>query len=663
MRERLTSVGVMPLVSWAGLLISATGLIGLIVASIINGEWAAFGAVLFSLLVVLFGIRQLWRRHRPVELEETTVFHPFTPLSPDNAWPRGDVDGIVASLLEKHKAMPLVVGASGVGKSTLLNVLVKEKIEATRPDVDYMVISSHYADIVKQLEDLIAGCSRRHPRVIVLDQFEQWLALVEPKDYPERQRCHAALRKILKKAKRRRGCAVVISVRSEWYFDLSFLGDLVPDPTGVYAIDAPALTAENDPMRVAIRRSFLDVLGEDQEELVDEVMRQLSPSGRLSPLKAQIVGAVLERRQEAAVDVDLEYFEQELGGVRDVIDTYFREALDGSERPHLCVKILFALSVKQRFRTKTKLSTLVDTLYEDTEPIKTALAYLREQGLVIKLGTGTYAIAHDFLAEFFSTMSGAELHPVDRDNIQIYTTERGKHSSAVNARARRAIRSRRSLGPFYVASLLLLMTARFFYFGVETNLVGNAELARPLIGNLFDTTYLLIMVPYAAWIVYVGLFYDRLLVHLSESKIQRFFTIFTMLNLAISVVLGILVPYAWLIGIASAGMLFGVKMLLLSRNKEITRAARKRLREYSMPTVINMIIAGAAGIADLVLSLLYVDSHASVNTWIWSNLAVSLMVTYWCLMVATMHVSRKGIAQLLGLIGRPGSVANESLED
>lgn len=667
MRERLTSDGAMPLVSWAGLLISLLGLVALAVVSIVESEWEALATVGFGLSVVLFVVYQLWRRHKPLELEETTVFRPFAPLEPANAWPHSGIQEIVEgieSALSGGDKIPMVVGASGVGKSTLLNVLVREKIEAANEDLTYTVISSHYSDIVRQLEDLIADCDRDHPRVIVLDQFEQWVALVAPKDREEREKEEGELCAALINATQKTGCAAVISVRREWYFNLGFLNDLVPDPSGVCSIVAPPLAAEEeDPMHAAIRRAFLDVLGEDERELVDEVMTQISRGGRLSPLRAQIVGAVLERRQEAGLDVNLECFKDELGGAAGAIETYFTEALDGSPRPHLCMKILFALSVKRRFRTKEKLSTLAETLYEDIKPIRRALEYLVAQRLVVKQGTAKYAIAHDFLADFFNIKSGADLNPGERDNIQAYTATRGEHNSAVNDRARGRTDRRRPLGTILIFMLVGLMTVRFLYFGVETNLVGDTELARPLVGNWFDATYLLIMVPYVAWIVYVGLFYDRLLVHMNENKIQRFFTIFIMVNLVISVLLGIFVPYAWLIGIGSAGVVFAAKMLLLSRHQEISRAARKRLRDYSTPTLFNLIFAGGLGIGNLVLSILFVDSPTSVNTWILSNVVASLMVTYWCLAVATLHIGRGGVADLLGLIGRPRTVAYALLDD
>ena len=61
MRERLTSDGAMPLVSWGGLLVSMLGLTALAVVSIAKHEWEAVATVVFGLSVVVYVIYQLWR--------------------------------------------------------------------------------------------------------------------------------------------------------------------------------------------------------------------------------------------------------------------------------------------------------------------------------------------------------------------------------------------------------------------------------------------------------------------------------------------------------------------------------------------------------------------------------------------------------------------------
>ncbi|HEY7951216.1 MAG TPA: AAA family ATPase [Solirubrobacterales bacterium] len=662
MRERLTASAAMPIVAWAGLLIGVPGLIALIVVSIVSSEWAALASVSFGLLIDLWVLYLLLRRHRPVEVLDTSVFRPFAPLTPEQTWPRADVTRILDRILADDDAIPFIVGASGVGKSTLLNVMVRERIEAEHRNISYIVVSSGYSDLIGQLERLIADCTEDRRKVIVLDQFEQWLALIADKRYEKRKEQQESLLEVLRKAKRQQGCKIVISLRREWYFELGFLDSLVPPPDAACDVEAPAFEQIKDPMRVGIKCSFVEILGDEDEKLAEEILKALSPSGHLSPLEAQIVGAVLERRLEAGRDIDSEYFNLQLGGVSGIVDAYFREVLDGASRPDLCMKILFALSVKTRFHNGVKLSMLVESLYENTDAVREALGYLLEKRLVVKHGPARYAITHDFLAEFFNAKSGSELNPVDRDNIQIYAAAHGEHGLAVNSRNRYEVYQRKPFGMIVVTCLLLLMIARFFYFGLNTTLVGP-NIAKPLVGSMFDATYLVIFAPYAIWICYIGLFYDRLLVHLSESKLERFFSVFIVLNLIVSVLLGIFIPFAWLLGIATGGIVFGGRMLWLSRNAQIGRAAQKRLRDFALPTIGNLAFVGFIGAIGMILSFKYVKTGSEVNAWIGGSLLASAVMTYWCIALAPHHVTRSGISQLLGLIGRPGSVANAYFDD
>jgi GTPase SAR1 family protein len=652
----------MPIVAWAGLLIGVPGLIALVVVSIVEEEWAAFASVLFGLVTSMAVLWHLLRRHRAKEVPETTVFRPFASLEPNQTWPRSDVEDLVDEILNPNDRIPFVVGASGVGKSTLLNVMVRERIARVEEGVAYTVLSARYSTLVEQLEMAMSDCNPDRQTVIVVDQFEQWLALMRPKGWKERRKAQRKLRKLLRKAQKRKKFTVVISVRREWYFDTGFLGKLVPAPHQVNQIEEPALEDAKDPMRAGIRRSFVDVL--DDEKLADKILKRLSPTGRLSPLQAQVVGAVLERKIESGVEIDIKYFDDELGGVAGAIDAYFKEVLEGSARPELCLKILYALSVKTRYRTRAKLSMLVDSLYENTDTVKAELEYLVDQRLVTKPSSGTYALAHDFLAEFFNAKSGSELEPTVRDNIQIYAAAEGEHSPVVSSRNRSEVHQRKPFGMIVVACLLVFMTVRFFDFGIDWVLLGP-DVSRTLVGDLFDASFLLIFVPYAAWIFYCGLFYDRLLVHLRESRFQRIFSIFIVLNLIISVLIGAFIPVAWLVGVASGGIFFAVKMLWLSRHPDLNRSAQKRLRHYGIPTLINLLIVGGIGIVGIVFSVREVDPGigSDVSWWIGANLVASLMVTYSCLVLAPRHVSRESVAQMLGLIGRPGSKASAYLED
>jgi hypothetical protein len=660
MRERLTASTAMPILSWAGFLISVPGLIALVVASFAQQEWAALGAVLFALAVVVLVFVQLMHRHRPSSVTSTTIFRPFASLQPEQTWPRGDVGRLLEMIGKEKRFIPLVVGASGVGKSTLLDVMIRDRIKADWPDVEYTILSAQYSSLVDELRRLIAESSSGCTRVIVLDQFEQWLASVRPKSYEDRTEAQEKLRIVLQEAKGQPRCTVVISLRREWFFELRFLGGMIPSLEEVCEVQAPKTNDDKDPMRAGIRRSFIEVLGDDGD-LVDAILERLSPTGRLSPLRAQIVGAVLERKVEAGAEIDEEYFDEDLGGVSGATDAYFKEVLEGAHRPDLCMKILFALSVGAGFRGKATLHMLAGSLYENADTMRTALDYLVKQRLVTKIAVGTYALTHDFVGEYFNAKSGLEMHPVERDNIQIYAAASGEHSPAVNSRDRGEIQRRRPFGMIVVSCLLVLMLLRFLYFGVDTTLVGPS-VATPLAGSWFDAAFLPILIPYSLWICYCGLFYDRLVVHLRESRPQRILSVLIVLNLVVSVLLGIFIPIAWLIGIASGGLVFASKMLWLSRNSQISPSARERLKRFAMPTVGNLLIVAAVGVADIYFSVKYVQSGTDVNNWIWINLAVSFMITYSCLALAHLHVTRSAIAQLLGVIGRPGTVAHEFVE-
>jgi uncharacterized iron-regulated membrane protein len=200
------------------------------------------------------------------------------------------------------------------------------------------------------------------------------------------------------------------------------------------------------------------------------------------------------------------------------------------------------------------------------------------------------------------------------------------------------------------------MAMRLIYFGVDLTLVGPS-LAHPVTGSLFDASYIVILTPYAAWIIYISLFYDRVLIHLNESKTAHACSVLIIISLIVATLLGIVIPYAWLLGITIGGLAFAGKLIWLSRRPDLNRAARQRLSKYGMTTFFNLIFVAIAGIAGAYISLRYVSIDQYLGTWLIANLAASALMTYWCLVLTPMHVSRSAVAQLLGLIGRPSPLS------
>jgi len=650
-RPPFTSSEGLDLVAWSALALTAIGTVLVMVKAFAEQDWLSVEAAGFLFFVTLVVFWLLLRRHRPERLPEINVFHPFGELDAKSVWRRPtDTQRVVEAILESRPALPVVVGASGVGKSVLMEIMVREQIHRLRKDTEYTVVSDGYEELGTHLESLIPESELDADTVIVLDQFEQWLAHVVLKSAAARNANQEWLRAILLKVRDMPNCQVVLSLRSEWYYELSFLGDLIPSPGRACDIQGPKVRSAST-MRKGMLASLDRVLKD--EDLAAEVLGRLGTAGRLSPLKVQIVGAFIESRINKGDPFDLDFFDSELGGETGAIDAYFKMILNGAARPSLCMKILCALSLKTRFRDQTPLHDIRASLFERDEAVTSAGGYLIDHGLIASHG-GTYELSHDFLAEWFNSKSGTELHPIERDNIFAYIGAGGEHNDVVLSAEQRAQQGRIRWGLIAIFTLLVVMTVRLFYFGVDCTI--GPSLAHPVAGSLLDSTYILILTPYAAWILYVSLFYDRVLINLKESPAAHAFSVFIVLNLIFSTLLGIVVPFAWLIGIATGGLAFAGKLLWLSRRPNLNQSARGRLSEFGMTTLGNIIFVGVVGAINLYVSFTYVQEGDPLGTWLAFNLLASALMTYWCLILTPRHVSRSGVSQLLGLIGRPNPV-------
>ncbi|HEX4863616.1 MAG TPA: hypothetical protein VFV02_06065, partial [Acidimicrobiales bacterium] len=302
---------------------------------------------------------------------------------------------------------------------------------------------------------------------------------------------------------------------------------------------------------------------------------------------------------------------------------------------------------------ETEKARILAGIFEDERLVNGALDYLVNRNLVISNGSGRYELAHDFLAEFFSEKSGAELHPIERDNIFVAIAAPDQGGGEVLIAHQRTKLKRRRLGRVVLGLLLAVMGVRFLYFGLDTTVVGPS-VSHPVSGNLFDVSYAIILIPYAVWVAYVATFYDRVFIYLKESGWDRVLSVFVLMNLAIAVCIGILVPIGWIFGLTIGGVAFGLKLIMLARRPELNISARRRLRQFGTVTLFNLGVAAVLGIAAIYFSVSVVSTEADVETWIWANLFASLLVTYWCLALVPTPISRSGVSQLLGLMGRPG---------
>jgi hypothetical protein len=655
-RRLLASNRTQLVIGYLALVVASGSLLWALLASLAAGQLAAAGALAFLILSSFAVCWRVLHRRIPKDPRSTEVFRPFTPLDADTVWRRPvDVTRIVTAIFDCSSTIPLVVGSSGVGKSTLLDVMVREYLTESRPDLRYVLIDT-YADVRPTLVRFIKERSPKEHLVIVLDQFEQWLGRSRLLSRADRAQEQEWLAGVLKDSGEAASYTILLSVRREWYYDLRFLGSLVPAPVDACDIQEPLTTDDADEMRQEILGSFMRVLSDTN--VSGRLLTLIGPAGRLSPLKAQIVGAVVEWHRVNGRRIDVDYFESIIGGTDQAIDSYFEAVLDGAERRDICLKVLCALSVKTRFRQEMELGDILGSFFEDTATVQEAVKYLAERGLIRERGIGYLDLAHDYLAEYFNSKSGADLNPIERDNIHIHAETGGLINrdvlldQAIESDAKTHVRSRLPLGRIVVVPLLVIMVVRLLDFGINWTLVGPS-IAHTVKKNFLDTSYIPIFVPHAAWVIYIALFYDRIFRRINESRSARLFSIVVVVNLIISIGVGIFIPFAWLASIATGGVVLGLKLLALSRRPDLNRTARERLTVFGGTTLFNLLFLACLGVGDLYASLHYVHTRHAASTWVAVNVGLSAMMTYACLVLAPIHVSRSGMSQLLGLMARP----------
>lgn len=193
----------------------------------------------------------------------------------------------------------------------LLDVLVRDHLTSLAPDLAYYIIVG-YSTLVSDFTRLTDRHTPGGATVIVLNQFEQWLARIRNLSPQERNDEREAFRIMLDNALVSTEISVVISVRREWYCDLRFLEELIPAPHGACDIQGPLVDDDANETRQGIFDSFRRVPPDGI--VAGQIITRVGNGSRLSPLEAQIVGAYVEQMRDLGNTVTLEYFEQDMGG-------------------------------------------------------------------------------------------------------------------------------------------------------------------------------------------------------------------------------------------------------------------------------------------------------------------------------------------------------------
>ncbi|MGH4015683.1 MAG: hypothetical protein ACRDSL_17520, partial [Pseudonocardiaceae bacterium] len=452
------------------------------------------------------------------------------------------------------------------------------------------------------------------------------------------------------------GTRFIISIRREWYYELRFLGDLIPPPSECLHVGAPsAVTSlEHNATGKAVASRLRQILPDAR--LVDRLLRDLDRGRGMLPLEVQLVGAVVERARLQGERLDEHYWADTIGGVEGAIEKFFDDLLAGAPNRRIALKLLCALSVRTRFRRREDLSDIVERLYEERVAVLAAKDYLCEHGLVLERTPARLELAHDYLAEFFHHKSGSELNPVDRDNILFHLeSDQTPGRSGMVMPASVKMSGRDKFGLLVIVPLLVSMIFRLLGFGLRWNVHWSGVEPRYLFNDLLDVMYLPIFVAHVGWAVYVYLFYERVFSRLDEGLAGRLFSRLVVLNMAACVVASYFMPDLWILLLGWGGVVVGLKLISVARRVELNVVAAMRIGEAGTKTAVNLLFLLGGGIYAAFLTIGEIHTTNEQNSWLLVSLVVSMAFTWACYSLSAIHVSREAASRTLGLIARSGS--------
>jgi hypothetical protein len=153
----------------------------------------------------------------------------------------------------------------------------------------------------------------------------------------------------------------------------------------------------------------------------------------------------------------------------------------------------------------------------------------------------------------------------------------------------------------------------------------------------------------------VALLYERFLSHLDGGPLSRAFSRFTVLNMALCVIISMFAPFLWVVAIGWGGTVVGLKLLSLSWRQDLNRAARARMLSFGATTILVMFFLSILGGIGAWVGISFVDKSSFVHYSIYISLIFAVILTAACFALSPLHVQRAGVSQLLSLLARTRS--------
>lgn len=393
-----------------------------------------------SLVIVIPLARRFLPSHTPSPSQPRFGFGDKATFRMDRA---DTVDKLVGLLSgDAARELLIVTGASGNGKSYLLNKLLREQLEARGEMVKRMGPCADVTAFVGEISAFffeqklaaptnlaqigypapLANARSGQPILMVFDQFEDFLRL---SGTAERD----AFREFLHAALQIPNMRSIVATRPEDYANLRFLGSLG---------DIMAATVEIEPIPSANTeegdlRRFCEELGNvvKDETCLRSIQRDLSERPCITPIELQAIGSVLEDMDRDATDACAERLTafqfRELGGSTGLVRLFFERCIGRSALPEATKACLYVLSVRPvvGFGCTHDTSTLSYLTGWDQRKLVPILASLVDQGIVKPLGK-SFRIAHDFFAERICEYGNPLMNPILRDNLTYLARDRAK---------------------------------------------------------------------------------------------------------------------------------------------------------------------------------------------------------------------------------------------
>lgn len=616
-------------------------------------------------------------RPKNVRIEPPTkeVFQGVGRLSSHDAWPRTETSRLCEAIEESIEKPIILVGSSGVGKSVLLETQVVPSLrEKGWEIISFSTYDSFQAQVLETLsrkfpnlsqeqllseDPTVGGIDSNTRLLLIFDQFEQFLS-ANSRNVGETKKAREWFRAFLENSANFSNIRHVIVVRKEWYYDLRFLKEFVPSPINSFHLSGLRID-ENKSDMLMISRRIQEAT--KNTEAAKAVLKSLMQNHEILPVEVQMVGLMLENKTREVGEIDSECYLNDLGGRDGLIQRYFHAYLDSSPDPDISLKVLFALSVKTVLRTQHSASQIADVVHESQADVSECLSFFVKQGLVLTTNAGRHELAHDYLAEKFHDLSGAELDPVQRDNITFFWDEITKSSDPLQiTRPKRGTRRKLVFSDYFMIFLSVLLLVRLTgpIYGVDWgwfNLLDKYQIQKMNI----DIHYIPVFVSHLAWSIYVTLFYRRFFSHLNESEFGRLFSKFTVVTCTACVLTATFLPYFWLLSIGVGGVAIGLKVCQLSRTPGLGKISVAHFKSMGIKATINSVIVILFGLVLITYVHSTTFSDSLVQQFDVVAILLAMVMTYYMIFVTPNHITRNATSKMMGLYDR-GRVRSQRLK-